>query len=250
MKTEDLLKENERIDDLEINGFRIIQNPFCFCFGIDAVLLANFANIRPSAKVLDLGTGTGIVPLLLAAKGKGSHITGLEVQANMVDMAERSVKMNDVSDKVQILHGDVKEVRNLFKPQSFEAVTSNPPYIKENSGIKNEADTIYVSRHEVEGSLEDFIGAASYVLKTNGSFTMVHRPSRIPEIIEYLVKYRLEPKRMMLVQPSVGRPANLVLIESIKEGGRELKLLPTLNVYNEDGSYTDELLGYYGKLKD
>ena len=244
-----ILKENERIDDLEINGFRIIQNPFCFCFGMDAVLLANFAKISPKADVIDLGTGTGIVPLLLAAKSKGQSWTGLEIQENMVDMARRSVEMNEVTEKVKILQGDLKAVREMFKPAQFGAVTSNPPYMKENSGLKNPSDTIYISRHEVSASLEDVISAASYLLKTNGTFTMVHRPSRLPEIMEMMVKYRLEPKRMQLVQPTVDKEPNLVLIEGVKEAGRECRILPTLAVYDEEGNYTEELLRYYGKEK-
>ncbi len=244
-----ILKENERIDDLEINGFRIIQNPFCFCFGMDAVLLANFARISPKADVIDLGTGTGIVPLLLAAKSKGNSWTGLEIQENMVDMARRSVEMNEVTEKVNILQGDLKAVREMFKPAQFGAVTSNPPYMKENSGLKNPSDTIYISRHEVSASLEDVISAASYLLKTNGTFTMVHRPSRLPEIMEMMVKYRLEPKRMQLVQPTVDKEPNLVLIEGVKEAGRECRILPTLAVYDDEGNYTEELLRYYGKEK-
>ena len=244
-----ILKENERIDDLEINGFRIIQNPFCFCFGMDAVLLANFARISPKADVIDLGTGTGIVPLLLAAKSKGQSWTGLEIQENMVDMARRSVEMNEVTEKVNILQGDLKAVREMFKPAQFGAVTSNPPYMKENSGLKNPSDTIYISRHEVSASLEDVISAASYLLKTNGTFTMVHRPSRLPEIMEMMVKYRLEPKRMQLVQPTVDKEPNLVLIEGVKEAGRECRVLPTLAVYDDEGNYTEELLRYYGKEK-
>ncbi len=241
------LKENERIDDLEINGFRIIQNPFCFCFGMDAVLLANFARVPAKAAVLDIGTGTGVIPLLLAAKSKGASWTGLEVQSNMVDMARRSTLFNGVQDKVSIVEGDVREIRNLFEAGSFNAVTSNPPYMKENSGLKNPSDTIYISRHEIMATLEDVISAASYVLKSSGIFSMVHRPSRLPEIMEMMVKYHLEPKRLQLVQPTAGKEANLVLIEGVKGGGRECRILPTLNVYNEDGSYTEELLRYYGK---
>ena len=247
--SECILKENERIDDLDVNGFRIIQNPFCFCFGMDAVLLANFARISPKADVIDLGTGTGIVPLLLAAKSKGQSWTGLEIQENMVDMARRSVEMNEVTEKVKILQGDLKAVREMFKPTQFGAVTSNPPYMKENSGLKNPSDTIYISRHEVSASLEDVVAAASYLLKTNGTFTMVHRPSRLPEIMEMMVKYRLEPKRMQLVQPTVDKEPNLVLIEGVKEAGRECRILPTLAVYDEEGNYTEELLRYYGKEK-
>ena len=248
--TDVLLKENERIDDLEINGFRIIQNPFCFCFGMDAVLLANFANISPKADVLDLGTGTGIIPLLLAAKSKGKSWTGLEIQPEMVDMAERSVKLNSVEDKCHIVEGDLKNIKELFKPGQFGAVTSNPPYMKESSGLKNMKDTVVIARHEVCATLEDVVQAASYLLKTSGTFTMVHRPTRLPEIMELMVKYRLEPKRMQLVQPRADKEPNLVLIEAVKEAGRECRMLPTLNVYDEDGNYTEELLRYYGKESD
>ena len=216
---------------------------------MDAVLLANFAKISPKADVIDLGTGTGIVPLLLAAKSKGQSWTGLEIQENMVDMARRSVEMNEVTEKVNILQGDLKAVREMFKPAQFGAVTSNPPYMKENSGLKNPSDTIYISRHEVSASLEDVVSAASYLLKTNGTFTMVHRPSRLPEIMEMMVKYRLEPKRMQLVQPTVDKEPNLVLIEGVKEAGRECRILPTLAVYDNEGNYTEELLRYYGKEK-
>lgn len=241
------LLENERIDDLEINGFRIIQNPFCFCFGMDAVLLANFARIKQGASVIDIGTGTGIIPLLLAAKSKGSHWTGLEVQSNMVEMAGRSVRLNDVENKIDIVEGDIRSVRELFRPESFGAVTTNPPYMKENSGLKNESDTIYISRHEVMATLEDVIKGAAYLLKSSGTFAMVHRPSRLPEIMDVMMRYRIEPKRMQLVQPHIDKEPNMVLIEGVKDGGRECRIMPSLIVYNKDGTYTEELLRYYGK---
>ena len=244
--TDVILRENERIDDLEVKGFRIIQNPFYFCFGMDAVLLANFARVKAGSDVLDIGTGTGIVPLLMAAKEKGKSWTGLEIQPHMVEMARRSVQLNGVEDSVSIVEGDLKDVRTLFKQGQFSAVTSNPPYMKENTGLKNPSDTKYISRHEAMATLEDVISAASYVLKTNGIFTMVHRPNRLPEIMSMMVKYRLEPKRLMLVQPTVGKEANLVLIEGVKEAGQECRVLPTLVVYDENGNYTPELLAYYG----
>ena len=241
------LRENERIDDLDINGFRIIQNPFCFCFGTDAVLLSNFARIKKNADVLDIGTGTGVIPLLLAAKGKGRSWTGLEVQENMAEMATRSVRLNDIEDVCHIIHGDVKDARTMFAPGQFGAVTSNPPYMKESTGLKSERDTIYISRHEALATLEDVVKAASYVLSTGGTFSMVHRPLRLPEIMEVMRAYHLEPKRMQLVQPTVKKEPNMVLIEGVKNGGPELRILPTLSVYNADGSYTPETLAYYGK---
>ena len=240
-----ILKENERIDDLDVNGFRIIQNPFCFCFGMDAVLLANFVRVNPKAKGLDIGTGTGVVPLILTAKNRGAHWTGLEVQPNMADMASRSVKLNDAEDKISIVEGDVKNVRELFEPGQFGVITSNPPYMKPNSGLQSGSETINISRAEIMATLEDVVSAASYLLKTSGTFAMVHRPSRLPEIMDILLKYRLEPKRMQLVQPTVDKEANLVLIECVKEAGKELRLLPTLIVYKENGDYTEELLIYY-----
>ncbi len=240
-----ILKENERIDDLDVNGFRIIQNPFCFCFGMDAVLLANFVRVNPKAKGLDIGTGTGVVPLILTAKNRGAHWTGLEVQPNMADMASRSVKLNDAEDKISIVEGDVKNVRELFEPGQFGVITSNPPYMKPNSGLQSGSETINISRAEIMATLEDVVSAASYLLKTSGTFAMVHRPSRLPEIMDILLKYRLEPKRMQLVQPTVDKEANLVLIECVKEAGKELRLLPTLIVYKENGDYTEELLSYY-----
>ncbi|MCR5226824.1 MAG: tRNA1(Val) (adenine(37)-N6)-methyltransferase [Eubacterium sp.] len=240
-----ILKENERIDDLDVNGFRIIQNPFCFCFGMDAVLLANFVRVSPKAKGLDIGTGTGVVPLILTAKKRGAHWTGLEVQPNMADMASRSVKLNDAEDKISIVEGDVRNVRELFEPGQFGVITSNPPYMKPNSGLQSGSETINISRAEIMATLEDVVSAASYLLKTSGTFAMVHRPSRLPEIMDILLKYRLEPKRMQLVQPTVDKEANLVLIECVKEAGKELRLLPTLIVYKENGDYTEELLSYY-----
>jgi len=243
--SEYILKENERIDDLDVNGFRIIQNPFCFCFGMDAVLLANFVRVGSKARGLDIGTGTGVVPLILTAKSRGAHWSGLEVQPNMVDMADRSVKLNGAEDKISIIHGDVRNVRELFKPGEFNVVTSNPPYMRPTSGLQSGSETINISRAEIMATLEDIVSAASYLLPTSGTFAMVHRPSRLPEIMDTLLKYRLEPKRMQLVQPTVNKEANLVLIECVKEAGKELRLLPTLIVYKENGEYTDELLSYY-----
>jgi tRNA1Val (adenine37-N6)-methyltransferase len=245
MMTNDLLKPNERMDDLQCNGFRIIQNPSCFCYGMDAVLLANFARIKPGAKVVDLGTGTGVIPLLLAAKGKGAEFTGLEIQPEMAEMAERSVRLNHISDRMQIVCGDIRQVQEHFPAAAFQAVTSNPPYISQKSGLHNPEAPVNIARHEILLTLEEVIGAAAYLLNQGGTFSMVHKPFRLPEIMNLMVKYRLEPKRMQLVQPHRGKEPNMVLIEAVKGGNPMLKILPTLVVYEADGRYTKELLDYY-----
>jgi Predicted O-methyltransferase len=242
-----ILTENERIDDLDCNGFCIIQNPSCFCFGMDAVLLSNFTVGKAGARVIDLGTGTGVIPLLMKAKGKGADFTGLEIQHEMAEMAERSIRLNHVEDSCRIVEGDIKNVRELFGSGSFDIVTSNPPYISESSGLLNPNSSVNIARHEILVKLEDVISSAAYLLNTGGSFNMVHKPFRIPEIIEILKRYKLEPKRMQLVQPYADKEPNMVLIEAVKGAGAFCKVLPTLVVYGEDRNYTPELLRYYGK---
>lgn len=241
------LKENERIDDLECNGFCIIQNPSFFCFGMDAVLLANFTEVRKNAKGIDLGTGNGIIPILLTAKGKGKDVTGLELQPEIADMARRSVILNKIEDKCHIVNEDIKNISSVFQRGSFDFVTSNPPYIKEHHGLNNPNAPVNIARHEIHVNLEQVIAGAAFLLREGGSFSMVHKPFRLPEIMELMKKYRLEPKRLQLVEPKAGKEANIVLIEAVKGGGSFLKVLPTLIVYNEDGSYTDEVLRIYGK---
>ena len=242
---ESLLRENERIDDLQCRGYNIIQNKNTFCFGMDAVLLSDFATGKPKGKVIDLGTGTGVIPLLMESRGKGSHFTGLEIQEYSADMANRSVILNKLQEKIDIVCGDIKEVADIFQPASFDVVTSNPPYITEKHGLHNAMEPKNIARHEILVNLEEVIKAASYLLKEGGSFAMVHKPFRLAEIISMLKNYRLEPKRMCLVQPYENKEPNMVLIESNKGGGSMLKIEPTLIVYNNDGTYTDELLNRY-----
>ena len=240
------IRENERIDDLDCNGFCIIQNPSCFCFGMDAVLLANFSAGRTNMKVMDLGTGTGVIPLLMCAKGKGAAFTGLEIQEDMADMAMRSVRLNNAEDRINIINGDINNIRELFPQGSFDMVTSNPPYIKETGGLNTPNSALNIARHEIKVDLEGVIGAASYLLGSGGSFNMVHKPFRLPEIIDIMKRFRLEPKRIQLVQPYVDKEPNMVLIEAVKGAKPFCKMLPTLNVYEKDGSYTKRLLEYYG----
>ena len=246
MNREQFLKEEERLDDLQRNGYKIIQNPNKFCFGMDAVLLSGFANVKRGEKALDLGTGTGIIPILLEAKTKGEHFTGLEIQEESADMATRSVAYNNLTDKIQIVNGDIKEAAKLFGPASFDVVTTNPPYMNDNHGIKNPELPMAIARHEILCSLEDVVREGAKVLKENGRFYMVHRPFRLVEICTLMTKYRLEPKRMRLVYPYVDKEPNMVLIEGLKGGKSMIKVEKPLIVYKAPNVYTDEIYDVYG----
>jgi len=244
MKVE--LKQKERIDDLHRNGYRIIQNSEKFCFGIDAVLLSGFVHVKTGAKVLDLGTGTGIIPILVEAKTKASHITALELQEESVDMARRSVRLNDLEDKISIVQGDIKEASQIFEGASFDVVTTNPPYMTENHGLINPDMPKAIARHEIYCTLEDVIRESAKVLKMNGKFFMVHRPYRLVEIITTLTKYKLEPKRIRFVHPYKDKEPNMVLIEAVKGGGSRVKIEPPLIVYENVNIYTSEIYEIYG----
>ena len=240
------LKEHERIDELHRNGYRIIQKENGFCFGMDAVLLSGFADVRPGEKALDLGTGTGIIPILLEAKTKGEHFTGLEIQEEMVDMASRSVELNGLKDRIDIIRGDIKEAGLIFGGASFDVVTTNPPYMNDCHGLKNPDEAKAIARHEVLCTLDDVVREGARVLRPGGRFYMVHRPHRLIEIITALTAYRLEPKRMKLVHPFVDKEANMVLIEAVRGGRSMIKVEKPLIVYREQGVYTDEIYDIYG----
>ncbi len=217
------LNSYERIDDLQCKGYKIIQDLRGFCFGIDAVLLANFARVKPGEKVADLGTGSGVIPILLAAKTQASHIYGIEIQQESAETARRSVEMNDLQYKITILNTDIK---NLGLPKcSFGAVTSNPPYIKSGSGLVNPYSPKAIARHETHTPLESFIKTAADLLISKGRFYLVHKPSRLPEIFALLQKHKLEPKTLQFVQGSPEKPPSLVLVEATKDGNPGLKVL-------------------------
>ena len=241
-----MLKSGERIDDLQRNGLKIIQDPGRFCFGMDAVLLSGFASVKPGERALDLGTGTGIIPLLLSAKTKGDHFTGLEIQTEIMKMAQRSVALNGLEKKIDIIQGDIKEASRIFGAASFHVVTPNPPYMHDAHGLKNPGDVKAISRHEVLCTLEDVVREGTKALKPGGHFYMVNRPHRLAEIITVMRQYKLEPKRMKFVHPFADKDANMVLIEAVRGGGAWLKLEPPLIVYEEPGVYTDEIYEIYG----
>lgn len=240
------LKPEERLDDLERNGYKIIQNPNKFCFGMDAVLLSGFVKIKKDERVLDLGTGTGIIPILLEGKTSGKHFTGLEIQEESVDMARRSVAYNHLEEKISIIQGDIKSASSIFGRESFHVVTSNPPYMTFNHGLTNPDLPKAIARHEILCSLEDVVREGSLVLKPGGRFYMVHRPFRLVEIFEVFRKYQIEPKHMRLVHPFVDREPNMVLIEGLKYGNPMMTVDPPLVVYEKPGVYMPEIYDIYG----
>lgn len=235
------MNNNERIDDLQLNGCQIIQSPDRFCFGMDAVLLSGFARVKKGETVLDLGTGTGILPILLEVKTPGEHFTGLEIQRESAEMAERSVLMNNQQEKIDIVTGDIKEASAIFGRGVYDVVVTNPPYMNQNHGITNPESPKAIARHELMCTLEDVVREASAVLKVNGRMYMVHRPYRLPDIMEMMLKYKLEPKRMRFVHPYADREPSMVLVEGVKCGNRRLTVEKPLIIYDNNGEYSWEI---------
>lgn len=240
-----VLREHESLDDLQ-NGYFIIQSEEGFRYGIDAVLLSGFARVKPGEKVLDMGTGTGILPILLAAKTEGESFTGLEIQEKSEEMAGRSVAYNHLEGRVRIVAGDIKEAGAIFGPASFDVVVSNPPYMTGSHGLVNPNEAKAVARHEVLCTLEDLVRETAAVLTSRGRFYLVHRPFRLAEIMGMLMKYRLEPKRMRLVYPYVDKEPNMVLLEACKGGNPRIQVERPLIVYERPNVYTDEIREIYG----
>ncbi|MCI6859373.1 MAG: tRNA1(Val) (adenine(37)-N6)-methyltransferase [Eubacterium sp.] len=243
------IKKGERIDDLQINDYHLIQKIDGFCFGIDAVLLSDFARVKKKSRVMDLCTGTGIIPVLMEAKYSPEYIEGLEIQEEYAKMASRSVAMNGLSEKVKITEGDVKKVREHYEKESFDVVTCNPPYMTGKHGLTNQNYEKAIARHEITCTLKDVIEAVSWILKPYGHFFMVHRPFRLAEIIYQLKEHKLEPKRIRFVYPYVDKEPNMVLIDSVKWGNQRVTVEPPLIVYNKDGSYTGKIYEIYGEMK-
>ncbi len=246
MNPEEWAKTGERVDDLQRCGLKILQDPERFCFGMDAVLLSAFVKAKKGDRLLDLGTGTGILPLLLSAKTPCAHLTGLELQEESADMARRSVAMNALEDKIDIVTGDLRDADRLFPKASFDVVTSNPPYMIEAHGIVNPADTKAIARHELFCNFRDVAQAAAAMLKEGGHFYLVHRPFRLAEILTTLSENKLEPKRMRLVYPSVEKEPNMVLIESVRGANARMTVEKPLILAGEDGEYTPEVKELYG----
>lgn len=239
------LNPDERLDDLQRNGYKLIQNTKIFCFGMDAVLLCAFTKVDKGERVLDLGTGNGVIPILLKGRTEGKHFTGQEIQDVNVDLARRSVQYNRIEDDVLIVQGDIKEASKIFGGASFDVVTTNPPYMNENHGLKNPESHKAIARHEILCTLEDVIREGTKVLKPGGRFNMIHRPHRLVEIIELMKKYRVEPKRIRFVHPFADKEANMVLIEGIRGAKPMVKIEPPLVIYEATGVYTEEVKNLY-----
>ena len=240
------LKPGERLDDLQIGGYEIIQDPGRFCFGMDAVLLSAFAKVKTGEFVLDLGTGTGILPILLAAKTNGKHFTGLEIQPDSADMARRSVLHNQMEERVAIVEGDIKEASSIFGADSMDVITTNPPYMIGGHGLANPESAKAIARHEVLCTLDDILRESAKILKPKGRFYMVHRPFRLAEILNGMSRVGIEPKSMRLVHPYIDKEPNMVLVEGIRGAKPRMTIEPPLIVYEKDGTYTQEILRLYG----
>jgi tRNA1Val (adenine37-N6)-methyltransferase len=241
------LKTQERLDDLQINDLQIIQHPKRFCFGMDAVLLSGFIQCKAGAKVLDMGTGTGIIPILMTAKTDAALIEALEIQEESADMAKRSVEGNHLQERIHITTGDIKTASQLYEASSFDVITSNPPYMNHRHGLKNPALPMAIARHEILCTLEDLVRESAHLLKPGGHFFLIHRPFRLVEIITVLTKYHLEPKRMQLVHPYADREPNMVMIDAVRGGNAMLKIEKPLIIYHAPGKYTQDVLSIYGK---
>lgn len=235
-KRPDLIREGERLDDLQLGGLELIQNPGQFCFGVDAVLLSDFARVKPGETVLDMGTGNGIIPILLSAKTEGKHFTGLEIQKDTAEMARRSVLYNHLEDRIDIVTGDIKEAAEIFRPAFFDVITTNPPYMLSEHGMRNPDDAKAIARHEVLCTLDDILRESMRLLQDKGRFYMIHRPFRLTEIMIKMNYYKIEPKRIRFIHPYIDKEPVLVLIEGVRGARPRVTVEPPIIIYGGEGS--------------
>lgn len=235
-----------RIDDLQINGLKLMQDKSLFCFGTDAVLLANFAKISKNAEVLDIGTGNGIIPVLLSAKTAAKRITAVEIQQDSYNLTVKNVELNNLQDYIVPVLGDIKD-KSLLKNQ-FNYITCNPPYKKIGTGIKNPESPLAIARHEITLTLGDLFSSASRLLVSKGKIAVVHKPERLAEIFYTMNKYKIEPKRVQFVySDKKSAEPSLVLVEGAKDGGAGLRYEENLYIYDEEGNYTANISDLYNK---
>ncbi|HIZ74000.1 MAG TPA: tRNA1(Val) (adenine(37)-N6)-methyltransferase [Candidatus Mediterraneibacter stercoravium] len=228
------IRPGERLDDLQLNGLELIQDPEKFCFGVDAVLLSDFVKVRPGENVLDLGTGNGIIPLLLSAKTQAAHITGLEIQEDIVEMARRSVSHNGLNDRIDIVEGDIKEAADIFKPAFFDVITTNPPYMLAEHGLRNPDDSRAIARHEVLCSLDDILRESMKLMQDKSRFYMIHRPFRLTEIMIKMNYYKIEPKRIRFVHPYIDKEPTMVLIEGVRGARPRVTVEPPVVLHTRE----------------
>jgi len=227
------LKQGERLDDLQLKGLELIQHPDRFCYGVDAVLLSDFVKVKDGETVLDLGTGTGILPLLLSAKTKGKHFTGLEIQAESVDMARRSVAHNNLQERIEIVSGDIKEAAQVVSPAFFDVIVTNPPYMISQHGYASVGDAKAIARHEVLCDLDDILRESMKLLQdSKGRFYMIHKPFRLAEIMIKMNQYKIEPKRIQFVHPYVDKEPTMVLVEGLRGGKSRVRVEPPIIMYS------------------
>lgn len=229
------LRPGERLDDLQIGGFELIQDPKKFCFGVDAVFLSDFVRVRPGENVLDMGTGNGIIPVLLSAKTEARHITGLEIQEDTAEMARRSVAHNHLEDRIDIVTGDIKEAAELFKPAFFDVITTNPPYMLADHGMRNPDDAKAIARHEVLCSLDDILRESMRLMQDKSRFYMIHRPFRLTEIMIKMHQYKIEPKRIRFIHPYIDKEPVMVLVEGVRGAKPRVTVEPPLIIYDRNG---------------
>jgi tRNA1Val (adenine37-N6)-methyltransferase len=241
-----MLYPGERMDRIGFGDLRLIQKPEEFCYGVDAVILAEFASRKKADRIVDLGTGTGIIPHILAHKTRAREIYGIECQRESYERAVRNAELNELSGRIKFFHTDVANVKDW--QGSIDQVTANPPYTAANSGLTNESNAKMIARHEIVGNLEDFIRCSSMLLKNRGDFDLIHRPSRLTDILTLCRKYNLEPKELQMVAPRQGEIPNLLLLHCVKGGGKELKLLNALYIYDGQGHYTEEIERIYERI--
>lgn len=233
-KRPDLIRQGERVDDLQIGGLKLIQNPSGFCFGVDAVFLSDFVKVKPGETVLDMGTGNGIIPVLLSAKTRGKKFTGLEIQVDTADMARRSVEYNHLEDRIEIVTGDIKEAAEIFKPAFFDVITTNPPYMLAQHGQRNPDNAKAIARHEVLCKLDDILRESMRLLQDKGRFYMVHRPFRLTEIMIKMSYYKIEPKRIQFIHPYIDKEPVLVLIEGVRGARSRVTIEPPIVIYEKE----------------
>lgn len=242
-----LLNDGETLDDLQIDGIHLIQKEDGFRFGVDAVLLANFANVKSKHTVIDLCTGTGIIPFIIKGKKKPKKVIGIEIQSEFVEMANKSKKINGFSDDIEFVEGDLKDIELIKSLPRADVLTVNPPYKLANAGIVNENDKLSIARHEIKCTLEDVIASSRKILNDNGRIFIVHRPERLADIFTLMRKYKIEPKRVQMIHPNTKKAANIVLVEGQRDGGAFLKWEPPLYVYDDNGNYSEQINQIYGR---